>query len=358
MLVNKKSYSKQQKNPTIDSCMAYKSALAWHEINYTKNDISGAIPYIRSYNSALAGNMNRAREVFSAVRTIGGWQDNYYHYLILVDDSDSKSSDLRVTMRFRMMGDVDETFYIGGLDANKRLSKISKIYSSMPLYFEGALRETVEMNLRFPGQYYDKATGLHYNLNRYYNPMLGRYMEADPIGMDGGWNPYAYAGNDPVNNVDPEGLMEVRNEPIRTGIGVQSSYHFKFNPLSENGAKSATKILFQIAKKIDRFQTLVDFITADPVGPKSTNTPSNMIEVGLLDAKLDKIYNEKYKKSEISGLKREQAELFLKDAFSLYPDEMKKHYDIPKDLLNQADVNAMNAPFTLNPPPKIEVEKY
>ncbi|HEN9694295.1 TPA: RHS repeat-associated core domain-containing protein, partial [Acinetobacter baumannii] len=67
--------------------------------------------------------------------------------------------------------------------------------------------ETVEMNLRFPGQVYDKATGLHYNLNRYYNPLLGRYMEADPIGLDGGWNPYAYAMNDPVNKVDPDGLM-------------------------------------------------------------------------------------------------------------------------------------------------------
>lgn len=64
----------------------------------------------------------------------------------------------------------------------------------------------VTFNLRFPGQYYDQHTGLHYNLNRYYNPELGRYMEPDPIGLEGGSNPYAYAGNNPISNVDPSGL--------------------------------------------------------------------------------------------------------------------------------------------------------
>ena len=65
---------------------------------------------------------------------------------------------------------------------------------------------TETFNLRFPGQYFDAATGQFYNHNRYYNPELGRYMEADPIGLEGGLNPYAYAGSNPVMNVDPSGL--------------------------------------------------------------------------------------------------------------------------------------------------------
>lgn len=40
---------------------------------------------------------------------------------------------------------------------------------------------TITNNLRFPGQYYDAETGLHYNYFRDYNPALGRYIEADPL---------------------------------------------------------------------------------------------------------------------------------------------------------------------------------
>ena len=61
-------------------------------------------------------------------------------------------------------------------------------------------------SVRFPGQWHDVESGLFYNGFRDYNPDLGRYMQPDPIGLAGGWNTYAYVGNNPVNFVDPSGL--------------------------------------------------------------------------------------------------------------------------------------------------------
>ena len=57
-------------------------------------------------------------------------------------------------------------------------------------------------NIRFPGQYFDEETGLHYNRFRYYDPAIGRYVSADPIGQAGGVNVFGYAGNDPVGLID------------------------------------------------------------------------------------------------------------------------------------------------------------
>lgn len=64
------------------------------------------------------------------------------------------------------------------------------------------------LNLRFPGQYFDKETGLHYNHHRYYSPRLARYLSPDPIGLAGGLNLYTYVGGNPLSNIDPAGLFE------------------------------------------------------------------------------------------------------------------------------------------------------
>jgi len=59
--------------------------------------------------------------------------------------------------------------------------------------------------LRFPGQYFDPETQIHYNYHRYYDPVSSRYHGSDPIGLEGGFNPHKYVSN-PINWIDPLGL--------------------------------------------------------------------------------------------------------------------------------------------------------
>ncbi|SQO17590.1 putative Rhs Core protein [Escherichia coli] len=63
---------------------------------------------------------------------------------------------------------------------------------------------------RMPGQQYDKESGLYYNRHRYYDPLQGRYITPDPIGLRGGWNMYQYPLN-PIQVIDPMGLDAIEN---------------------------------------------------------------------------------------------------------------------------------------------------
>ncbi len=61
------------------------------------------------------------------------------------------------------------------------------------------------MPLRLPGQYFDEEISLHYNRFRAYSAQLGRYLQPDPIGLEGGLNLYRYTHN-PLVAVDVAGL--------------------------------------------------------------------------------------------------------------------------------------------------------
>jgi RHS repeat-associated protein len=79
------------------------------------------------------------------------------------------------------------------------------------------------------GQYADAETGLHYNYHRYYDPGTGRYLTADPIGLEGGINPYLYVGDSPVNFIDPLGLQG-GSITYPNPIGIDPSVHPVFQP--------------------------------------------------------------------------------------------------------------------------------
>jgi len=102
----------------------------------------------------------------------------------------------------------------------------------------------LDNNFRFPGQYFDGESGLYQNWHRYYDPAVGRYVSADPIGLAGGINLYGYAGSDSVNGLDPSGLKCRDCEQERTDCRKRANnLYIKMLDMEQEGYESARKRL-------------------------------------------------------------------------------------------------------------------
>lgn len=97
-------------------------------------------------------------------------------------------------------------------------------------------------NLIFPirhaGQYYDQEINLFYNYFRDYDPITGRYVESDPIGLDGGLNTYGYVGGNVLSFIDPQGLKLV-NAP--KGTGEKGASYYPTSPSAWNNPSAKPK---------------------------------------------------------------------------------------------------------------------
>lgn len=97
-------------------------------------------------------------------------------------------------------------------------------------------------NLRFPGQYFDAETSKHYNYNRDYDPVTGRYIQSDPIGLDGGLNTYSYVSNNPLTLKDAKGLSQYDGTGcwyLPIFLGPESSWVEAFSKTTEHTARNS-----------------------------------------------------------------------------------------------------------------------
>jgi len=162
------------------------------------------------------------------VRRLAGSTQQYYLYSgdNLVQELDQYGNQLRtytywpgvdnpLSVRVTLPG-IDTTYYyateapgnvtglldnLGSVAAQYRYAPFGEVESKSEPVWAASTQP-----LRYMAREADPVTGLYYVRNRWYDATLARFLSEDPIGIDGGMNTYAYAGNDPVNQRDPSGL--------------------------------------------------------------------------------------------------------------------------------------------------------
>ncbi|OMI33775.1 DUF6531 domain-containing protein, partial [Streptomyces sparsogenes] len=142
-----------------------------------------------------------------------------------------------------------------------------------------AADSTTYTPLRFPGQYDDPETGLHYNHHRYYDPETARYLTPDPLGLAPAPNPATYVHN-PHTWADPLGLGPYPGGETRSGVGKFLGKLFTRQPSAEELSDAAIR-----AKRVPmRLEDLQDVVLHDRTEPEKLAAMRGMDDERLLES--------------------------------------------------------------------------
>jgi RHS repeat-associated protein len=219
-------------------------------LSATADDSDGTVAKVEFFNgTTLVGTATQAPYTFAWNAVAAG---SYAITAIATDDlgQATTSTVSNITVGAAPTSGTSQVFYIHSDQINtaREISNAAgvKVWEGDPEPFGANLpnenpagQGAFTYNPRFPGQYFDRETGLHYNYYRDYDPQTGRYVQSDPIGLAAGINTYNYVDGKPLSAVDPSGLAspEVLNldtivcrggtctaELFRTGSGVNVDY--------------------------------------------------------------------------------------------------------------------------------------
>ncbi|TWI60724.1 RHS repeat-associated protein, partial [Desulfobotulus alkaliphilus] len=126
----------------------------------------------------------------------------------------------------------------------------------------------------------DEETGLHYNWWRYYDPEVGRYLRVDPIGLEGGINLFRFVENNPINNIDFNGLSCIKLFSFTVPSGISKDFRLKHLGDWEFIAPPQAQLSISPGKILGKY------------GPVISNTTTGL---ALCNAKRKRIYEGTYK---------------------------------------------------------------